>query len=183
MDTRDFKKVSNMKLSSYSLKPFLVLVVFFSFILRAQDCYESSVTSPTPFMGMNDEIFKLNDGSVWQVKYEYEYLYEYYPNVIICPSKNELIIGDKTLSVQQISSAKRSNTSSSSIESRIDGEFEGFEGETIFKLVNGQVWQQSEYWYHYHYSYMPKVIIYKSSYGYKIKVDGIEKSIGVVRLR
>jgi hypothetical protein len=43
--------------------------------------------------------------------------------------------------------------------SQVDGEFSGWEGETLIKLFNGEVWQQSEYWYHYHYSYMPKVTI------------------------
>jgi len=33
----------------------------------AQDCYQSSIVSPTPFMGNNGEIFKLADGSVWEV--------------------------------------------------------------------------------------------------------------------
>ena len=28
------------------------------------------------------------------------------------------------------------------IESKIDGEFEGWEGDTIFKMMNGQIWQQ-----------------------------------------
>jgi len=68
------------------------------------------------------------------------------------------------------------------IESQIDGDFEGFEGETIIKLMNGQIWQQTEYWYHYHYSFMPKVIIFKSGGGYKMKVDGIDKAVGVTLL-
>ena len=33
------------------------------------------------------------------------------------------------------------------IESQIDGEFHGWDGETIFKLTNGQIWQQAEYGY------------------------------------
>jgi hypothetical protein len=69
------------------------------------------------------------------------------------------------------------------IESKIDGDFEGWEGETIVKLMNGQVWQQSEYYYHYHYSFMPKVLIFRSGSGYKMKVDGIERAIGVTQLR
>lgn len=69
------------------------------------------------------------------------------------------------------------------IESQIDGEFEGWEGETIIKLMNGQIWQQYEYHYHYHYSYMPKVLIYKSGGMYKMKVDGIEKAVGVIQLK
>ena len=53
----------------------------------------------------------------------------------------------------------------------------------IVKLMNGQIWQQDEYYYYYHYSFMPKVIIYLSAGGYKMKVDGIEKSIGVIQLK
>jgi hypothetical protein len=69
------------------------------------------------------------------------------------------------------------------IESQIDDDFEGWEGETIVKLTNGQIWQQSEYYYHYHYAFMPKVIIYRTGSGYKMKVDGIEKSVRVERLK
>jgi len=34
---------------------------------------------------------------------------------------------------------------SPAIESRVDGEFEGWDGETIFPLTNGQIWQQVQY--------------------------------------
>jgi hypothetical protein len=68
-------------------------------------------------------------------------------------------------------------------ESQIDGEFKGWEGETIIKLVNGDIWIQNEYHYHYHYSYRPKVIIYKTDYGYKMKVDGSDKAVRVKQLR
>jgi hypothetical protein len=67
-----------------------------------QACYESSIMSPTPFMGNNGEIFKLADGSIWEVKYEYEYLYEYYPTVTICPSRGRLIVRGKALNVEQL---------------------------------------------------------------------------------
>lgn len=73
--------------------------------------------------------------------------------------------------------------SPSVIESHIDGDFEGWEGETLVKLTNGQIWQQSEYYYHYHYAFMPKVLIFKSGGAYKMKVDGIEKAVGVKRLK
>lgn len=69
------------------------------------------------------------------------------------------------------------------IESRIDGDFEGWEGETIFKLMNGQIWQQVDYKYTYHYAYMPEVIIIKSVSGYKMKVEGVRGTIQVVRLK
>ena len=53
-------------------------------------------------MGNDGEIFKLADGSLWEVKYEYEYMYEYSPDVIICPDKGKLIIKDKKLNVEKV---------------------------------------------------------------------------------
>ena len=73
--------------------------------------------------------------------------------------------------------------SGNAIESVIDGTFEGFEGETIVKLINGQIWQQTEYYYYYWYAFMPEVLIYKDGSNYKMKVDGIDKSIRVMRLK
>ncbi|MDD2309676.1 MAG: PDZ domain-containing protein [Desulfuromonadaceae bacterium] len=69
------------------------------------------------------------------------------------------------------------------IESRIDGAFEGWSGETIFKLANGQIWEQSSYAYTYHYAYRPEVIIYSSGGGYKLRVDGVDSTINVIRLK
>jgi hypothetical protein len=69
------------------------------------------------------------------------------------------------------------------VETQIDGEFNGWEGETIIKLMNGQIWQQTEYHYEYRYAYMPKVLVYPSGGGYKIRVEGTSKPIGVQRLR
>ena len=53
-------------------------------------------------MGNHDEIFELSNGTIWKVKYEYEYLYEYYPSVIVCPTKNYIIIVCKELIVSKI---------------------------------------------------------------------------------
>ncbi|HDS1204042.1 hypothetical protein [Shewanella algae] len=69
------------------------------------------------------------------------------------------------------------------IESQIDGDFEGWEGETIFKLMNGQIWQQSSYSYTYMYSFMPKVMIYPVSGGCTLKVDGVSDTITVHQIR
>lgn len=69
------------------------------------------------------------------------------------------------------------------IESQIDGDFEGWDGETIFKLTNGQIWQQASHAYHYHYAFMPEVVIYKTSGGYKMKVEDVEETIYVRRIK
>lgn len=72
---------------------------------------------------------------------------------------------------------------SGAIESQIDGTFEGWSGETVFKLTNGQIWQQSSYAYTYHYAYRPEVLIYSGGGGCMMKVDGVSDSISVKRLK
>lgn len=69
------------------------------------------------------------------------------------------------------------------IESTISGQFNGWDGETIFKLDNGQIWQQAEYDYMYSYAYRPEVIIYPTSDGCKLKVEDEEETIVVRRLK
>lgn len=69
------------------------------------------------------------------------------------------------------------------IESHIDGTFEGWDGDTIFKLDNGQIWQQALYAYTYHYAYRPKVIIYRTTGGWKMKVEGVDDTIYVKQLK
>ena len=46
------------------------------------------------------------------------------------------------------------------IETTIDGSFEGWEGDTIVQLSNGDIWQQNDYKYKYMYVYYPDVLIY-----------------------
>ena len=60
---------------------------------------------------------------------------------------------------------------------------EGWDGETIFKLDNGQIWQQVTYAYTYHYAYRPKVFIIKTHGAYKMKVDGVSGMIFVKQLK
>ena len=69
------------------------------------------------------------------------------------------------------------------IESHIDGTFEGWDGDTIFKLDNGQIWQQASYAYTYHYAYRPKVVIYRTTGGWNMKVEGVDDTIYVKRLK
>ncbi len=69
------------------------------------------------------------------------------------------------------------------IETCIEDDFEGWDGDTIFKLGNGQIWQQTSYEYTYHYAYRPDVIIYSTSGGYKMRVEGVDGTIYVKRIR
>jgi len=72
---------------------------------------------------------------------------------------------------------------SPAIETSINGDFNGWDGETIWKLDNGQIWQQAEYSYTYSYAYHPEVTIYETSAGCKMKVEDEEEPILVTRIK
>lgn len=152
------------------------------------ECYESSISRPSPFLGNHGEMFQLLDGSLWEVQHEYSYLYAYYPAVVICPDEGYLLIDDERINVvlrapPPSTDSRSDDASPSSLESRIDGEFEGWEGETIVKLSNGQIWQQAEYYYYYHYAYSPAVLLFKANGMYKMAVEGVDRPVGVVQLK
>jgi hypothetical protein len=65
-------------------------------------CYESSIQKPAPFLGNYGEVFQLTDGTLWEVEDGYEYLYEYYPQVVMCPGTGRLVIKGRRISVQQV---------------------------------------------------------------------------------
>ena len=126
-----------------------------------------------------DTVFRLANGGIWQQdSYGYEYHHAYRPDVIIYQhrGRNYLQVEgmDKVIRVRSLEY--------SAIKSRIDGEFKGWDGDTVFKLTNGQVWQQDKYGYVYHTAYNPEVIIYKVDFGYEMMVKGLDKSIKVKRL-
>lgn len=65
------------------------------------------------------------------------------------------------------------------ITSSIVGDFEGWDGETAFELVNGQLWEQTNYAYSYHYAYQPKVVISRVGGLYTMAVAGVSTTISV----
>ncbi len=69
------------------------------------------------------------------------------------------------------------------IASNISGRFEGWSGQTVFTLRNGQVWQQVSPGYLYRYSYMPRVVIVPTAAGYRMKVEGVPQTLRVRRVR
>jgi hypothetical protein len=110
------------------------------------------------------------------------------PSVFSLSNKGEIVVSPLTTDPRAVLDAlnRRSGgtaTSGTVIESQIDGDFEGWDGETIFKLTNGQIWQQDEYDYTYEYEFMPDVTIYADGGVWKMKVEGVSDVIRVKRLK
>jgi hypothetical protein len=65
--------------------------------------------------------------------------------------------------------------------SRVRGEFNGWDGDTIVELDNGERWQQARYKYKYSYRYRPQVKVWRSRGKYFMEVDGMEEKMEVRR--
>ena len=61
----------------------------------------------------------------------------------------------------------------------VEGDFSGFDEGSIFRLSNGQTWQQARYRYRYHYAYRPKVEIVRTGNSYVMKVPCMSDQIDV----
>ena len=67
-------------------------------------------------------------------------------------------------------------------DSRIYGDFEGWDGDAVFELINGTKWQQTKHKYKYKYKYQPVAKIWKDGSRYFLEVDGMPDMIQVRRL-
>ncbi len=67
-------------------------------------------------------------------------------------------------------------------DSSIEGECEGFDGDRVFDLVNGQKWQQAVYRYKYRYRYRPSVRIWRDGSGDYIEIEGMDELVRVRRV-
>jgi hypothetical protein len=79
--------------------------------------------------------------------------------------------------------AIRRSSCSPAVESAITGEVHGWSGETIFKLDNGQIWQQAVYDYEYFYEFHPDVTIYETNEGCRMKVEDEDDTVLVKRIK
>lgn len=72
-----------------------------------------------------------------------------------------------------------------SIVTRIDGEFSGWDGETIFKLENGMVWKQAQSDRFFTKTMInPEVVIKSTMFGaWRLEVEGYNKSVKVERIQ
>ncbi|MEI7728351.1 MAG: hypothetical protein WCO56_02220 [Verrucomicrobiota bacterium] len=71
---------------------------------------------------------------------------------------------------------------STEIISKIQGTCTGFNGGAVFKLTNGQAWQQKVHKYTYRYKYRPDVRIYQADGTFYIAIEGMDEVVPVVQV-
>ena len=82
-------------------------ILFFAIVVQwdnsfAQNCFQTSVVTPSPLMGNHGEIFRTAEGYLFEVIGSYEYLYAYYPSVTICPDQGKMLVQGKSVGVRTL---------------------------------------------------------------------------------
>ena len=158
----------------------LILIIFFpTLIVLGQSAHVvSDGYINGEFEGWDGEtVFEMSDGSFWiQGDYSYRYEYAYNPEAVVFDYN-----GGYFLKVEDIAELLPVLPLDKVIKSRIDGNFEGFEGETVYKMTNGTIWIQTDGRYKYKYAYSPQVLLYKLDATWKLAVKGITVSVEQLR--
>lgn len=138
-------------------------------------------------------IFQTVSGNIYEViDYVYLYEYEYNPEVIVLkngPLYKLVIEGFdepllcKRLNEETSASSERNKQYPDAFESFIVNEFTGLDQGNIYKLANGQIWEQTEPWIWVWTWVNPKVLIWKSGNVYKMKVENINHAVTVRRIK
>ena len=129
------------------------------------------------FTGWDGEsIYGLTKGQYWkQSTYYYCYDYKYRPEVSLYYSA-----GWKMKVVGSTCNAVGVKLLSNVYSSRINGTFNGWDGNSMYTLTNGQTWQQASWYWYWSWKYRPEVLVYFDS-GWKMKVDDL-KAVSVRRI-
>ena len=140
------KQITEIRILISAVILFSVTVFYFSFDDSNEQnsaCYWAKILKPAEFLGNNGDIFALGDGSIWEVTHNNEYRYERYPGLVICPSKNIMIMQERKWEITNVvEEDEELPRHYSLIESYIHAQWDGWKGDTIAKLSNGDSWQQ-----------------------------------------
>jgi hypothetical protein len=131
------------------------------------------------FNGYNGgAIFRLTNGQTWQQRrYRYKYKYKYRPRVRIYEEQGRKMMEfdcmDEPIEVVRVNVLE---------DGIIISDFSGFDGSSRFEFNSGQVWEQAEYKYSYHYAYQPQAFIVDGNEGVTLHVEGMSAHVRVRRV-
>jgi hypothetical protein len=166
----------------------ICLAAFLAGPTFAKDCYQSTILSPTSFMGNNGEIFRPADRSLWEVNYDCDYMYDYKPDVILCAKRERLILNKKSLNVALVARGRLSPLQAQPTtppakwelyeETQLKGSISGTVTRgSIFKTTSGNVYEVTGLTLQLVLELQPDVMVLRSGDTYKLVVKGFDEPL------
>ena len=120
------------------------------------------------------------------MKYEYEYMYEYHPSIIICPSRGRLFIDDKWLNVISVGAVPGSKTPDSGPnkgwelfeETYLSGSISGtIQQGHIFRTMSGSIYEVTGLTLQLVLELQPEVTVLRQGNIFKLIIDGFDEPL------
>lgn len=121
------------------------------------------------FLGFNDEmLFQLYNGQTWiQKNFKYWHYHALRPRITIYILNDQFFFNvDGRLEFVEVRQCPDVQ------EATIVSNFNGWSGDTIFEMDNGQTWKQDGYASHSSFQQRPSAIIFQTDWGHKMIVGG-----------
>ena len=147
-----------------------------------EDTFVQGTVSGTVMMG---HVFSTVSGNYYEViSPTVEVVVEVMPRMTVLSDGRmyRLIVQgfrDDMYAVRLIPSRDAERRLPSVIESRIDGDFEGYEHGRVYRLRNGQYWEQTSSDYRYRYAYAPETMLVRRTSGFEMRVDRMDRWVRV----
>ena len=68
-------------------------------------------------------------------------------------------------------------------DSQIAGDFGGWDGDTLFELANGQIWQQAGPGVATHVAVNPRAVVFSKAGHFELYVEGVDSTVWVMRIK
>lgn len=161
---------------------FLVLaVIFFSASVNAQDRVLTDSSSYDGRLQLPVEqnfLLKTSSGHYYELSSAIKQ-----KNVLMSPQVSVYKNGKKLeMVIQNVEKPVPVKLVEDVTETIIDGDFKGWDGTTTFKMVDGHTWKQDRDGNLFGNAFRPKVVIYRTPEGYKMKVQGVDETLMVRRM-
>jgi hypothetical protein len=171
----------------------LLVICCFASPLAAQTSWklyeETSIMGTITGTVQTGHVFKTASGNFYEIAEPFiDVVVEVMPNVVVLTNGSmfKLVIKgfkDPVLCRKLDRESAGAETDGAVIESRMDDDFEGYDYENLYKLANGQIWQQLSATYRYRYKFRPRVMIVKRGSTFRMKVEGMDDWVTVERLK
>lgn len=130
----------------------------------------------------------LDDNTVWQIDESHTPITANWlvrTEILVVEKPYNQYIFHELFKLDSGESVRANYVGTTALQTYIQGKFEGWNGNSEFKLFNGQMVKQADYKTIYYYAYTPKVLFVNSGVPglYEMIVDGVQDKIGVYVLR
>lgn len=169
-------------------KIIVILILLFPINSYAQQYVREDRIDGRISVIQNNTILKTVSGDIFQVTNSHQKHFSLYsPKVFIFKDGSKYILKidgiKEQITSDLLNKTRGTQNTKALITTKIDGDFKGYHKGNLYKLRNGQIWEQVDSENRSRNQYAPDVIIYLKSGKYYMQVEGMQDAVVVNKLK